>query len=160
VNSLVSVPSPTLALTAYWQPGNTIGTWFCNIYDATDCPKGAGIYVLSDAAACRTPTSSMTNVLWHEFGHFVLNDFSQDDSPGGTHYIDANDEDLRLSWSEGWGGFFPTAVKSWVVTSGTTSLSADPNATPTSQYVDMYQQVMQRYRSISRARNRHWTRSP
>ena len=138
VNSLVSVPSPTLALTAYWQPGNTIGTWFCNIYDATDCPKGAGIYVLSDAAGMQDTDEFDDDVLWHEFGHFVLNDFSQDDSPGGTHYIDANDEDLRLSWSEGWGGFFPTAVKSWVVTSGTTSLSADPNATPTSQYVDMY----------------------
>lgn len=50
----------------------------------------------------------------HEFGHYVAAQFAFDDSPGGTHYLDANlweargdkDEGIRLAWSEGWATFF------------------------------------------------------
>ena len=118
VNSLTGAPSTALSLTAYWQPGNTLGTWYCSAFSAAECPRGAGIYVLSDRVGQRDTDEFDDDVLWHEFGHFIADKLSKDDSPGGTHYLNDNQQDLRLSWSEGWGTFFPGAVKYW--------LDADP----------------------------------
>ncbi len=120
------------ALTAYWQIGNPNGTWFCTSTDPTNCPNGTGIYVLNQ------PDDSDEyddDVLWHEFGHFTAAKFSRDDSPGGVHYLTSNDLDLRLSWSEGWGDFFPGAIKSWLSANHPELLSTPP-AVPLSQYVD------------------------
>ena len=77
------------------------------------------------------------DVLWHEYGHFAADAFSKDDSPGGPHDFLTNDLDLRLSWSEGWGGYFQGALKRWLsldpVLSGVLSLAP---GTPLTQYVD------------------------
>lgn len=114
-------------LNVYWQSGNPYGTYYC--YGG--CPRGDGIYVYSSYDTDEFDD----DVLWHEFGHFVAHQYSKDDSPGGNHFLDDNTQDLRLSWSEGWGNFFPTAVKFWLDTTTPELLSADP-ATPLSQYVD------------------------
>ena len=50
-------------------------------------------------------------VLLHEYGHFIAGQFSRDDSPGGVHFLDDTSQDIRLAWSEGWGTFFPAAVR-------------------------------------------------
>jgi hypothetical protein len=121
------------ALTVYWQTGNPNGTYFCRSTDPY-CPYGEAIYILN--------TSSDTDeydddVLWHEYGHFIASKYSKDDSPGGFHYLSSNDLDLRLSWSEGWGDFFPAAVKTWLSATTPALLSTVP-AMSTSVYVDTW----------------------
>jgi hypothetical protein len=111
------------ALTAYWQDGNIYGTYYLS---------GWGIFLLGGDGAGGGDTDEYDDdVLWHEFGHFVADSFSKDDSPGGAHSLVDNDLDLRLSWSEGWGDFFPAAVKSWV----NPALLSTAGMLP-SQYVD------------------------
>ncbi|MFQ5561624.1 MAG: hypothetical protein ACE5FU_13725 [Nitrospinota bacterium] len=44
-------------------------------------------------------------VIMHEFGHFVANVYSKDDSQGGHHTL-AGHFELPLTWSEGWATFF------------------------------------------------------
>jgi len=111
VNTLVSDRVPALA--AYWQPNNSRGTYFCTNKDSFYCQQGAGIYVYNEGTFGDTDEFD-DDVLWHEFGHFVAAHFSKDDSQGGCHLLSSNDLDLRLSWSEGWGDFFPAAIKSWL----------------------------------------------
>ena len=42
-------------------------------------------------------------VLMHEYGHFLENNFSQSDNPGGDH--DGSPADPRLGWGEGYGTY-------------------------------------------------------
>lgn len=57
------------------------------------------------------------DVLHHEYGHKVMDDFNFDDNPGGQHNIDAchaavrgsKDVGVRLAWGEGWPTYFGTA---------------------------------------------------
>lgn len=43
-------------------------------------------------------------VIFHEFGHFVEQNYSRTSSPGGSH--DGSPTDPRLAWGEGWGTWF------------------------------------------------------
>ena len=127
-----STPYP---LSAYWVSGNpSYGTWYCDGSLSPDCPQGTGIYVLSNNSSGDTDEYD-DDVLWHEFGHFTAAHFSRDTSQGGQHYLTDNDLDLRLSWSEGWGDFFPGAVKRWLKSVDPARLSSAPTLT-LSQYVD------------------------
>ncbi len=57
------------------------------------------------------------DVLHHEYGHWVMDEFNFEDNPGGTHNIDAchavvrgdKDDGMKLAWAEGWPTFFGTA---------------------------------------------------
>jgi len=57
------------------------------------------------------------DVLHHEYGHYVMDEFDFEDNPGGTHFIDAchtiargdKDDGIKLAWAEGWPTFFGTA---------------------------------------------------
>lgn len=120
------------ALASYWQTGNTYGTYFCPAPDPYSCLRGAGIYILSSGG---DTDEYDDDVLWHEYGHFIAATYSKDDSPGGVHYLLSNDLDLRLSWSEGWGDFFPAALKDWLTTNAPTLLST-AQGTASSVYVD------------------------
>ncbi len=102
---------------AFWQPGNYRGTYYCAGYDSSWCPRGPGMYIYSEGDGGDTDEFD-DDVLWHEFSHLLADTLSRDDSPGGCHYLGWNDLDMRLAWSEGWGDFFPAAVKAW--------LAADP----------------------------------
>ncbi|MCR4303260.1 MAG: pre-peptidase C-terminal domain-containing protein [Gallionella sp.] len=118
------------AISAFWQQGSYYGTYYCAIPDFY-CPHGVGVYVLN----YDTDTDEYDDdVLWHEYGHFIAANYSKDDSPGGAHYISSNDLDMRLSWSEGWGDFFPGAVKAWLG-AGSPLLSTMP-LMASSVYVD------------------------
>jgi hypothetical protein len=121
---------PVVPLDVFWAPGNLNGTYFC--YGA--CPAGDGIYVLSQAGGDTDEYDD--DVLWHEFGHFVASIYSLDDSPGGTHYLGDNEQDLRLSWSEGWGNFFPGAVKTWLSSTGQSNLISSAAGVSLTTYVD------------------------
>jgi hypothetical protein len=121
-------------LNVFWQTGSDMGTYYCTAFDVDWCPQGKGIYVKGGDLSGDTDEYD-DDVLWHEFGHFIAREFSRDDSLGGIHYLTSNDLDLRLSWSEGWGNFFPTAVKKWLSSTGSSIISTAPLMS-LSRYVD------------------------
>lgn len=127
---------------AYWETGNLYGTWYCPDSEiAVECPQGGGVYIKGGGWVSINNYDYDTDeydddVLWHEYGHFIASKFSKDDSPGGIHYLSSNDLDLRLSWSEGWGNFFPAAVKSWLNSTNSSLLSTVPGDDMLSRYVD------------------------
>lgn len=94
---------------AHWFPGNRLGTFYCPArYDGIECEGKDEFYVLG---ADNDSDAYDDVVLLHEYGHFVLDKFSRDDSPGGQHYVEDNDQDLRLSWSEGFSTAFAAMVR-------------------------------------------------
>jgi hypothetical protein len=89
-------------LTAYWQPGSSHGSSFDSVTNAiTICGSGCSF---GDA------DEYDDTIILHEYGHFIANNFSKDTSPGGYHSLSQLDQDIRLSWSEGWAHFFSAAV--------------------------------------------------
>lgn len=110
VEALTGVaPAPPLAW--YWFPGQTTGTSY------TENTKA--ISVLGTAT---DPDEFDDAVLLHEYGHYVLDVYSRDDSPGGEHILGDSTLDVRLAWSEGWATFFSSVVRNdpaHVDTSGT-----------------------------------------
>jgi len=104
-------------LTTYWQTGNNNGTYYCTGADDFGCENGKGIYVLSERSSFIGSDDTDEyddDVLMHEFGHYLMDNYAIDDSEGGCHRLTQNDSDLRLAWSEGWGTFLPSAIKSWI----------------------------------------------
>ena len=94
-------------LVAYWEARGGPGTHFkpdskaifiCGSQGGGNCVSGDGDEY-DDA------------VVLHEYGHFILNHFSHDDSPGGIHLLGDHTQDIRLAWSEGWATFFSSAVR-------------------------------------------------
>ncbi len=68
----------------------------------------ARIFVLGDASVDTDEFDQ--HVLAHEWGHYYQDQFSRDDSLGGSH--DTNQRlDIRLAFSEGWGNAFSGMVK-------------------------------------------------
>jgi hypothetical protein len=86
---------------AVWYDGNTDGTYYST---ATNDLHFLGKSTDSD--------SYDDMVILHEFGHWVSNNFSKDNSPGGTHTVTGH-YDIRLAWSEGWATFFGSSVRSY-----------------------------------------------
>jgi len=117
------------ALSAFWQTGNSNGTHYC--VAGSGC-GAEGIYIMNYGG---DSDEYDDDVLWHEYGHFIANKYSKDDSPGGAHYLTSNDLDLRLAWSEGWGDFFPGAIKTWLSATTPALLSTASGLSPTI-YVD------------------------
>lgn len=90
-------------LVAYWEPGTAEGTYYDDQLNA--------IFILGGGDSEGDHDEYDDSVIAHEYGHFVVHHFSKDDSPGGAHFITDHDQDIRLSWSEGWGNFFSSAVR-------------------------------------------------
>jgi len=128
----LSVTSSDLSI--FWEQGNLYGTYYCTGFDIGFCSNSTGIYVLSDTSEIASDTDEFDDdVLLHEFGHYLMETFAKDDSIGGCHRLTQNDLDLRLAWSEGWGGFIPAAIKDWLSQTNPTLLSSVEAA---SWYVD------------------------
>jgi len=87
-------------VTAYWEPGSSEGTF----YDGK-----SAISILGGGGGDADEYDD--SVIIHEYGHFILSQFSHDDSLGGQHGLTEHDQDIRLSWSEGWANFFSSAVR-------------------------------------------------
>ncbi|MBI3611233.1 MAG: hypothetical protein HY204_11120 [Nitrospirae bacterium] len=100
VNSLTAAALPPL--TVFWSAGSCDGTYFD--------PADHSIHVLGGCTDGDTDEYDDA-VLTHEFGHFAASVYSRDDSPDGIHYLNDNTQDIRLSWSEGWGDFFSSAAR-------------------------------------------------
>lgn len=79
---------------SYWEPGSQ-GTFYDDQEDR--------IYILGIST---DPDQYDDAVILHEYGHFLESHFARIDSTGGDHSIADNTQDIRLSWSEGWGNFF------------------------------------------------------
>jgi len=89
-------------LTAFWEPGGNTGSSF---------ESGTPAISISGGGPTKGDTDEYDDtVILHEYGHFIASIFSHDDSPGGSHFIGDSTQDMRLSWSEGWGTFFASAV--------------------------------------------------
>ena len=131
--------SPMPALNAYWQNMNSsYGTYYCfGNRKSNSCPQGKGIYVLGGRSSGGDTDHYDDDVLFHEYAHYVEGMVGAQDSPGGVHYLTENDQDLRLTWSEGLGGFFPVAVKTWLAQNHPHLLSSAENL-PTSYFIDTY----------------------
>ncbi|MBI3994950.1 MAG: hypothetical protein HY349_03115, partial [Nitrospirae bacterium] len=93
---------PLPPLTVNWFPGSCDGTFF-----------SPGANTISVLGGCTDGDTDEYDdpVLLHEFGHFAGSIYSRDDSPGGQHFLNDNSQDIRLSWSEGWGDFFSSAAR-------------------------------------------------
>ncbi|HFE38308.1 MAG TPA: hypothetical protein ENK06_07830 [Gammaproteobacteria bacterium] len=120
------------ALAVFWQPNEGESSYYCSGYDRFGCQNGEGIYVMNQSF---DTDEYDDDVLLHEFGHFIMKKYFIDDSPGGCHAITDNDLDLRVAWSEGWGTFFASSVKSNMLRMGSRNLSSNEAVT---SYVDTY----------------------
>ena len=129
-------------LNIFWESNNYLGTYFCSGYDQFDCINGSGIYVLNvgpyPGYTALDTDEYDDDVLMHEYGHYLVETFAKDDSPGGCHNLTDNNLDLRLAWSEGLGTFFPVAIKDWMKRNHPTlmSMSATEDVT---LYLDTWQ---------------------
>ncbi len=93
-------------VTAYWQKGTNDGTCYVPSNNSLHFCGGGGSPCISG------DTDEFDDgVILHEFGHFVADNYSRDDSPGGSHTLDDTTQDIRLSWSEGWATFWSAAVR-------------------------------------------------
>jgi len=128
-------------LNVYWQPGNSeYGTYYCsNKISRSSCPQGSGVYLVGGRQSGGDTDQFDDDVILHEFGHYIEDKLNIQDSPGGTHFLSDTDSDIRLAWSEGWGGFMPGAVKAWLADQHPQLLSSDQSL-PTSYFVDSYGQ--------------------
>ena len=52
-------------------------------------------------------------IIAHEFGHYVDYVFSNSDSPGGSHFLGEDDQDIRLSWGEGLATFLGSSIRAF-----------------------------------------------
>ncbi|MEP7027657.1 MAG: FG-GAP-like repeat-containing protein, partial [Candidatus Eisenbacteria bacterium] len=87
---------PNLRVTAYWEATSVDGTYFLSGDNSVRLRGGEGYD---------------DTVIGHEHGHFIANHWSKDQSPGGTHYIGDNHQDLRLAWSEGFATWYAAAAR-------------------------------------------------
>lgn len=101
LQALIDLDVPPLLppLTLYWQPGSTLGTYFITGANA--------IHLLGTTS---DPDEFDDDIILHEIGHWVAENFSRDETPGGPHRI-TDQVDPRLAWSEGWAHYWSAAVR-------------------------------------------------
>ena len=126
-------------LNVFWQDKSSrYGTYYCfTSRTSSSCPRGRGIYILGGKSSGGDTDHFDDDVLLHEYAHYLETMVGAQDSPGGIHYLTETDQDLRLSWSEGLGGFFPVAVKTWMAANHPELLSLAPGLA-TTYFIDTY----------------------
>ena len=109
-NYLLSVANVGMAqhIDLVWYDGKASGSYYC----PSSCSGGAAVIHL--LGHVNDSDGYDDAVILHEYGHFMMDQYSADASPGGTHYLHQTNQDLRLSWSEGAATFFASAVKNWI----------------------------------------------
>lgn len=107
---------PQDILVAYWEAGSADGTY----YTKNGLINEIHLLGLPDDSDAYDDV-----VILHEFGHFVAQNYSKDDSLGGPHHPWQEKQDLRLAWSEGWATFFACMVRHGLL-----------NANQAQQYID------------------------
>lgn len=99
--------------TVYWSPGVNPGDYFgSSSLVSFYIPSQDGLYILggADGETDDVDTDHFDDtVILHEYGHFLEDQFSKTDSPGGSHNGNSI-IDPRLAWSEGFANFFGVLV--------------------------------------------------
>ncbi|MGH7725295.1 MAG: FG-GAP-like repeat-containing protein [Candidatus Eiseniibacteriota bacterium] len=106
---------PAIRVTLFWESGSIDGTFFR--------PSDNSIHLRGGKGYDDT-------VIGHEYGHFVARNYSRDQSPGGTHFIGDNFQDIRLSWSEGYATFLAGAARQGLATLPSPSYYVDTDGSP------------------------------
>ncbi len=88
-------------------------------------PGGSGSFATSNQAHIADDDGYDDPVILHELGHVVMNLYSDNDSPGGSHFFGDSDQDPRLSWGEGFATFLGGIVQDHM---GLEALYFDGNA--------------------------------
>lgn len=100
---------------AYWSKGVNPVTYFGGDADSGVSfyiPGSNQLYILGGVNGDITVSDTDhfdNSVIVHEFGHFIEDNYSKSDSPGGTHY-GLYTIDPRLAWSEGFATYFSSQV--------------------------------------------------
>ena len=108
---------PQMSLAVYWNPATgtpTCGACFCgpscggaqvkygNTADETDYFDS---WIAIGGPANDGATQWSRSVISHEFGHYVMNNYSKSPGEGGTHYVNQASKP-GLAYSEGWATAF------------------------------------------------------
>lgn len=124
----------------YWKKGFTPGAFLgdetaaISFFDSSEIVGSPALFILGGVGGDvdNTDTDHFDNsVIIHEYGHFLENQFSRSDSPGGPH----NGQfviDPRLAFSEGFANFFASAVQAdsfYIDTMGNQDGNPDNNIT-------------------------------
>ncbi|MBI5360705.1 MAG: PKD domain-containing protein [Planctomycetes bacterium] len=88
----------------YWENGTYDGTYY-------DRGKHA-IFLRGESS---DSDSFDDDIILHELGHFIIDVYSLDQSPGGGHSLTGH-YDVRLVWSEGVAHWVSSAIRRWVDT--------------------------------------------
>ncbi|MDH5232349.1 MAG: hypothetical protein OEY38_19980 [Gammaproteobacteria bacterium] len=95
-------------LNSVWYSGFNAYTSYCP--GNANCDPANTIFVTGDVI---DNDAHDDRVVLHEYGHFVLFNYSRDDSLGGAHFNHDNRQDLRLSWSEGFATAFQAMARDY-----------------------------------------------
>lgn len=109
----VTLINPVPKVYAYWEKGFNPNEYFGSSSGLSFyLPGYSRLFILGGISGDvdSSDTDHFDNsVIIHEYGHFLEDNLSKSDSPGGSH--NGNKViDPRLAWSEGWGNFFQAAV--------------------------------------------------
>ena len=113
--ALLEGARPNLRVTAFWETFSVDGTYF---QPADNSVRLRGAEGYDDT------------VIGHEQGHFIANHWSKDQSPGGTHYLGDNHQDLRLSWSEGFATWYAASARRALGVGPRSDLYIDTDGSP------------------------------
>ena len=73
---------------------------------------GASFYTIgTDTITHRDTGGYDDTVVLHELGHYVIDNYSDRDSPGGSHGFSRCDEDIRLAFDEGFVSYFGNSAR-------------------------------------------------
>ena len=106
-------------VSAYWKkgfdPGSYVGSPPVSFY----YPGYSRMFILGgeNGDVINSDTDHFDDaIIIHEYAHFLEDEYSLSDSPGGPH--DGRRQiDARLAWSEGFANFFNAAVRTYVANS-------------------------------------------
>ncbi|MEM7645398.1 MAG: hypothetical protein AAF203_00695 [Pseudomonadota bacterium] len=99
-------------VTAYWAAGVDPGTYFNIPSLSFYIPGENDLYILGgvNGDIDNSDTDHFDDtIIIHEYGHFIEDNFSITNSPGGAHSGNTI-LDPRLAWGEGWANYFQAAV--------------------------------------------------
>jgi hypothetical protein len=103
VDATIPLTAPLDPLTLVWEAETTDITGYF--------PSLKTIQILDQPNAAFPDTDGYDDiVIAHETGHYVADQLSKDDSPGGIHTVGDDTQDARLAWSEGWANYFGGAA--------------------------------------------------
>lgn len=104
--------STTPLVSVFWTPGLNPGDYFNISPVSFYLPGRDELYILGgDNGFIQGEDADHfdTSIILHEYGHFIEDNFSATNSPGGSH--NGNSViDPRLAWGEGWANFFQAAM--------------------------------------------------